>query len=78
MIDVYCKGDDCNKQCEEGFKSGELEYHPWARNDAYGIYTGLYCDSCYKDNYPYRRDRYHDPMDAGERLEPEDNLPWEY
>ena len=76
-IEVICSGDGCGKRCKEGFRSGELIYHPWARNDAYGMYTGLYCDVCYKDNYPYRRDGYYDPMDAGERLEPDDNLPWE-
>ena len=52
--------------------------HRWARNDAYGMFTGIYCDKCYdSDKYPYRKDRYHDPMYAGERLEPDDNLPWE-
>ena len=44
--------------------------------------TEEYCDECYNsgdsDKYPYRKDSYHDPMYAGERLEPEDNLPWEY
>ena len=48
----------------------KVEYHMWARNDAYGIYTGLYCDDCYKNNYPYRKDRYHDEAYCGERLEP--------
>ena len=53
-------------------------YHHWARKDAYGLFTGLYCDACYKsDAYPYKKDRYHDPMYSGERMEPEDNLPWE-
>ena len=47
-----------------------LEHHKWARNDAYGIYTGLYCDSCYKSNYPYKRGRYNDEAYCGERLEP--------
>ena len=47
-----------------------LEHHMWARNDAYGIYTGLYCDDCYKNNYPYRTDRYHDESYCGERIEP--------
>ena len=44
--------------------------HKWARNDAYGIYTGLYCDKCYKHNYPYKRGRYHDESYCGERIEP--------
>jgi hypothetical protein len=47
-----------------------IAHHMWARNDAYGIYTGLYCDKCYKSNYPYRKDRYHDESYCGERLEP--------
>ena len=49
-----------------------IAYHMWARNDAYGIYTGLYCDKCYKDNYRYRKDRYHDEAYCGERLEPDE------
>ena len=74
--DAICKG--CHKKSKEGFNTGELTYHHWARKDAYGLFTGLYCDACYKsDAYPYRKDRYHDPMYSGERMEPEDNLPWE-
>ena len=48
--------------------------HMWARADAYGIYTGLYCDKCYKDphKYTYRKDQYYDPAYAGERLEPDE------
>ena len=51
-----------------------IEYHEWARNDAYGYFTGLYCHKCYKDpeKYTYRKDRYFDEGYAGERLEPED------
>ena len=77
MNDAICNG--CQTAAEDGFNSGELTYHYWARSDAYGMYTGLYCDKCYdSDKYPYRKDRYHDPMYAGERLEPDDCLPWEY
>ena len=76
--EFHCRG--CSKPDEEyPSKKNEygeqiiicqpIQYHRWARNDAYGIYTGLYCDKCYKDNYPYRRDRYHDESYAGERLE---------
>ena len=48
-----------------------IEYHEWARNDAYGLYTGLYCHKCYDDpsKYTYRKDRYYDPAYAGERME---------
>ena len=64
--------------CQSCFGEGKQEYiprasyHHWARTDAYGIYTGLYCDKCYKDNYPYRRDRYHDESYCGERMEPDE------
>ena len=53
---------------------GEFEYipkvseHHWARVDAYGIYTGIYCDKCYKSNYPYKKGRYHDPSYCGEEM----------
>ena len=64
---------DEEKRCEH---TGEwyvehcrpLSIHKWARNDAYGIYTGLYCDNCYKNNYPYKRGRYHDESYCGESL----------
>ena len=46
-----------------------LEYHMWARIDAYGIYTGLYCEECYENNYPYKKDRYFDEAYCGERIE---------
>ena len=76
----HCKG--CQKADEEYplkfddyevdepiYNAPKVEYHMWARNDAYGIYTGLFCDDCYKNNYPYRKDRYHDEAYCGERLE---------
>lgn len=44
-------------------------YSEWARTDAYGIYTGVFCDKCYdSDKYPYRKDEYFDPAFAGENL----------
>ena len=48
--------------------------HQWARTDAYGIYTGLFCDKCYDDphKYTYRKDRYHDEAYCGERMEPDE------
>ena len=73
--DGYC--DNCDGTGEVKIIPPPVEYHRWARTDAYGIYTGLYCDDCFKDNYPYKTDMYHDPMDAGERMEPDDSLPWE-
>ena len=52
------------------YNAPRVSEHKWARNDAYGIYTGLYCDKCYKHNYPYKRGRYHDESYCGERIEP--------
>ena len=70
-MDAICQV--CKTKCEDGFNSGELIYHYWARNDAYGLYTGLYCDDCFgTDKYPYRTDRYFDPAYAGECMEAED------
>jgi len=55
-------------------KCNNIEYHEWARNDAYGFFTGLFCHKCYNDSeqYTYRKDRYFDESYAGERLEPEE------
>lgn len=39
------------------------------RYDYYGIPTGLYCDDCYENHYPYKREAYYDYFDAGEYLE---------
>jgi hypothetical protein len=40
------------------------------RVDAYNIFTGHYCETCYDDSskYPYRKDRY-DYASYGERLD---------
>ena len=40
------------------------------RFDAYGYATGDWCNTCYENGkYPYRKDRYYDYFNAGERLE---------
>ena len=66
-MEAICQG--CESEAEHGFNTGELKYHYWARSDAYGIYTGLYCDKCYdSDKYPYRKDEYFDESYAGESL----------
>lgn len=68
---VYCQGDhgDCGKTLT--IPAGmSVAHSEWARHDAYGIYTGQFCDDCYEDDskYGYKRDRYeHD-----EPLEPEE------
>jgi len=63
-ITYNCRG--CKEETDNKY---ELE-----RCDAYGIYTGLYCDKCYDDpqKYTYKKDRYFDPAYAGERLEEEE------
>ena len=64
---ITCNGKDCEKTSK---RIRPLTYHPWSRTDAYGLYTGLYCDKCYDDptQYRYRKDRYpHDePLDEPE------------
>ena len=62
----YCKGFG-----EYRHQVDSIEYHEWARSDAYGLFTGLYCHKCYKDQekYTYRKDRYFDEGYAGENLE---------
>ena len=64
----------CGGECYYTPRVNPIEHHEWARNDAYGIYTGLYCHKCYDDptKYTYRKDRYHDESYCGEKLESED------
>ena len=74
-----CKKDDTDfpekfddyEYGEPVYNAPSVKYHKWARNDAYGIYTGLYCSKCYNDPtiYTYRKDEYFDEAYAGERLE---------
>ena len=66
----HCRG--CEEPDKDNQRVSPITYHMWARADVYGIYTGLYCDDCYKDNYPYRKDEYYDPAYAGERMEPDE------
>ena len=66
---LKCRG--C--KADSGYHVRPIKHHQWARSDAYGIYTGIYCDDCYdSDKYPYKKDYYYDPAYAGERLEPDD------
>ena len=58
-IVIHCKGKECNCVGEDV----EMRY------DAYGYATGYYCDNCYENNYPYKRGRYYDYLDAGEYLD---------
>lgn len=67
MIEVECRG--CGKVEDIDYPK---KYHRWIRYDAYGIYTGVYCDNCYEHNYPFRKDEYFDAGYAGERLDEDD------
>jgi hypothetical protein len=58
-MQIPCRGCETTKE----------ESYVELRQDAYGIPTGYYCDDCYENNYPYRKDRYFDESYAGERLE---------
>jgi len=69
MPTVQCKG--CNKESE--LTDNNIDYHEWSRCDYYGIPTGVYCDDCYENNYPYKKDRYPtmEYDGYGEQLEPD-------
>lgn len=56
--EIRCNGRDCEQVKTINYPA---RYDEWMRADAYGIPTGLYCDKCYENNYPYKRDFYeHD------------------
>jgi hypothetical protein len=57
--ELICRG--CGKSEDiSGWNSKKdaIKYHEWSRADFYGIFTGIYCNECYENNYPYRKDRY--------------------
>jgi hypothetical protein len=68
FIDYELKQDGCTIEEFTPCRCGEEGY---LRYDWYGIPTGNFCDDCYENNYPYRKDRYetieHDGY--GERLD---------
>lgn len=59
--------NECRKQLVIYTKPSHSEF---ARFDAYGIFTGIYCDECYTDpaKYPFKKDEYFDESFAGEVL----------
>ena len=59
---ICCGGNGCSKTTEHETAYVEL------RHDAYGIPTRYYCDDCYENNYPYRKDNYYDYLNAGEYM----------
>lgn len=69
-MNISCNG--CGK-VDESFNGICWKYHEWVRHDAYGIYTGVYCNECYdSDQYPYKKNCYESELIAGKYLELED------
>ena len=68
---TYCKGCKAEEDMHR-----PIDEHFWARRDAYGIFTGIYCDDCYNsddsDRYPYRKDSYAHDLEHGEHIWPEE------
>lgn len=70
IIIIHCRG--CDKPADLtdwADPRAARKHHEWIRYDNYGLYTGAYCDDCYENNYPYRKDDYYDPGYAGERMD---------
>lgn len=61
--EIYCEGENCKKTTYN--TDGDIQM----RKDAYGIQTGWYCEDCFENNYPYRKDYYYDYFEAGEYLD---------
>jgi len=63
--EIPCRNYDvkCNSTTKNEAANVQMRY------DAYGFETGYYCEHCYENKYPYRRDKYFDASFAGERLE---------
>tara|TARA_Y100001937_G_scaffold19066_1_gene26343 strand:+ start:2830 stop:3105 length:276 start_codon:yes stop_codon:yes gene_type:complete len=71
---TYWYNDEENPESDgEQYSHGypTSKHHHWARQDAYGIYTGLYCTKCYHNPeiYTYHKHEYFDEAYAGERME---------
>lgn len=63
---LNCKGRGCTKH-DTYPAHMPITHHPWWRRDAYGISTGPYCNECYENNYPYRKDEYDPHNEMGTR-----------
>ena len=61
--EIHCSGKDCQKTTFDKTAGVEL------RHDTYGLPTRYYCDDCYENNYPYRKDAYYDYSNAGEYMD---------
>jgi len=64
---TYCRG--CKAETDMHRPIGQ---HWWARCDAYGIFTGIYCDDCYNSGdsslYPYHKGSYQHLLEHGEHI----------
>lgn len=60
---ICCSGRECSKTTEDETACVEMRY------DYYGNPTRYYCDDCYENNYPYRKDNYYNYLDAGEYMD---------
>jgi hypothetical protein len=61
--EVQCDGRNC-KNVDQWPTNRRVTDHHWMRRDYHGLPTGLYCDDCFENNYPYRKDDYSDDMIA--------------
>ena len=68
---TYCRGCEAEEDMHR-----PIDEHWWARRDAYGIFTGIYCDDCYNSNdgdrYPYKKGSYAQELEHGEDIWPEE------
>ena len=68
---TYCRGCKAEEDMHR-----PIDEHWWARRDAYGIFTGIYCDDCYEsddsDRYPYKKGSYAKDLEFGEHIYPEE------
>ena len=66
-VTVKCSGRDCEAK-DEGW-TAKRSQHPWARSDHFGIYTGIYCNDCVENNYPYKKHDYSAELNHGEYID---------
>jgi hypothetical protein len=61
--------DELNLPCCHHCQTRDEQKNVEMRQDYYGLATGFYCDDCYENHYPYRKDAYYDPEYCGERMD---------
>ena len=62
--DPFGKSEEDKIKCRRCNSTDVSEKH-----DYYHISTGYWCENCYENNYPYRKDAYYDYFNAGEYLD---------